>query len=157
KFAFIFCLAALLGILSISNGAAQVISGDLVGSVLDKTGAGVPGATIEATNADTGVKTETRSSETGAYRFSNLPVGNYNVSASAPNFANTVINGFRVELNKISTLQITLEVKGAITSVEVSGAPASLDTTTAQVQSTFESKETADSAIASTGGNGSGV
>src|SRR6185369_8508972 len=130
---------------------------DLVGTVLDKTGAVVPGASIEATNAETGVKYETLATEAGAYRFSNLPVGTYNVSATTANFATTTINGFRVELNKTSTLQITLEVKGAVTSIEVSGAPAALDTTTAQLQTTFESKVAADSAIASTGGNGSGV
>jgi hypothetical protein len=151
SFAIVFCLALAM------SGRAQVISGDLVGTVLDKTGAVVPGASIEATNVETGVKYETRSAESGAYRFSNLPVGTYNVSASTQNFATTVVNGFRVELNKTSTLQITLEIKGAVTSIEVSGSPAALDTTTAQVQSTFESKETADSAIASTGGNGSGV
>jgi hypothetical protein len=151
SFAIVFCLALAM------SGRAQVISGDLVGTVLDKTGSVVPGASIEATNVETGVKYETRSAESGAYRFSNLPVGTYNVSASTQNFATTVVNGFRVELNKTSTLQITLEIKGAVTSIEVSGSPAALDTTTAQVQSTFESKETADSAIASTGGNGSGV
>src|SRR5262249_9132504 len=141
----------------VMEGRAQVISGDLVGTVLDKTGAVLPGATIEAVNTETGVRYETRSTEAGAYRFSNLPVGTYNVSASAPSFASTTVSGFRVELNKASTLQITLEIKGAVTSVEVSGAPAALDTTTSQLQSTFESKEIQDSAIASTGGNGSGV
>jgi hypothetical protein len=39
-----------------SNINAQLISGDLVGTVLDKTGAAVPGATIDAVNAETGVK-----------------------------------------------------------------------------------------------------
>jgi hypothetical protein len=157
KFALAIGIVALLGMLALTQSNAQVISGDLVGTVLDKTGAVVPGASIEATNAETGVKYETRATEAGAYRFSNLPVGTYNVSATTANFATTTINGFRVELNKTSTLQITLEVKGAVTSIEVSGAPAALDTTTAQLQTTFESKVTADSAIASTGGNGSGV
>jgi hypothetical protein len=150
-------VAALFCFALVIQGSAQVISGDLVGTVLDKTGAVLPGATIEAVNTETGVKYEARSTEAGAYRFSNLPVGNYNVTASAPNFASTTVNGFRVDLNKVSTLQITLEIKGAVTSVEVSGAPAALDTTTSQLQSTFESKEIQDSAIASTGGNGSGV
>jgi hypothetical protein len=128
--------------------AAQIISGDLVGTVFDKTSAVVPDATVEATNADTGVTYETKSGDTGEYRFNNLPVGVYNISASTANFATTTINGFTVELNKTSTLLITLEVKGAATTVEVSGAAAALDTTTAQVQSTFESKDIADSAIA---------
>jgi len=156
-FALVFSLAALLGMLIISGSNAQVISGDLVGTVLDKTGAVVPGATVEATNANTGVKAQTKAGQNGEYRFSNLPVGAYNVAASAPNFSTTTINNFRVELNKISTLQITLEVQGAVTSVEVSGAPPALDTTTAQVQTTFEAKQAEDLPIASTGGTGSGV
>ena len=136
---------------------AQVISGDLVGTILDKTGAVVPAARIEATKIDTGVKYETNSGDSGEYRFNNLPVGIYKVSASSANFATSTINGIAVELNKTSTLQITLEIQAAITSVEVSGAPPTLDTTTAQLQSTFEAKDLGDSAIGTTGGNGSGV
>ncbi len=136
---------------------AQIISGDLVGTVLDKTGAVIPGARVEATKTDTGVKYETKANDAGEYRFNNLPVGTYSISASTANFATTTINNFVVELNKTSTLQITLEVKGAVTSIEVSGAAAALDTTTAQLQSTFEAKDIGDSAIASTGGTGSGV
>jgi hypothetical protein len=146
-----------LGLAVNGQVSAQIISGDLVGTVLDKTGAVVPGARVEATKTDTGVMYETRATETGEYRLNNLPVGVYSISASTPNFATTTINGFKVELNKTSTLAITLEVKGAVTSIEVSGAAAALDTTTSQLQSTFESKDIADSAVASTGGTGSGV
>src|SRR5882724_5977118 len=151
-------IAVLVLALAISGQvSAQVISGDLVGTVLDKTGAVVPGARIEATKTDTGVKYETKAGDSGEYRFNNLPIGTYSISASTENFATTTINGFTIALNKTSTLQITLEVKGAVTSIEVSGTAAALDTTTSQVQSTFEAKDIADSAIASTGGTGSGV
>jgi hypothetical protein len=137
--------------------SAQVISGDLVGTIFDKTGAVVPGARVEATKTDTGVKYETKAGESGEYRFNNLPIGTYSVSASSANFATTTVNGFVIELNKSSTLQITLEVKGAVTTVEVSGQAVALDTTTAQLQTTFDAKAIGDSAIAATGGNGSGV
>ena len=146
-----------LGLAISGQVSAQVISGDLVGTVLDKTGAAVPGARVEATNSETNVKYETKSNENGEYRLNNLPIGTYSVSASTANFATTTINGFRIDLNKTSTLPITLEVKGAVTTVEVSGTAAALDTTTSQVQTTFESKDISDSAIASTGGTGSGV
>ena len=76
---------------------------------------------------------------------------------SSANFATTTINGYTIQLNKTSSLTITLEVKGAVTSIEVSGSVAALDTTTAQLQTTFEAKDIADNAIASTGGNFSGV
>jgi hypothetical protein len=146
-----------LGMAFFGQTSAQVISGDLVGTILDKTGAVVPGARVEATKTDTGVKYETKANDVGEYRFNNLPVGIYSVSASTANFATTTINGFSIALNKTSTLQITLEVKGAVTSIEVSSTTAALDTTTAQLQSTFDAKDIGDSALAATGGNGSGV
>jgi hypothetical protein len=149
--------ALVLGLAISGQVSAQVISGDLVGTVLDKTGAAVPGARVEATNSETNVKYETKSNESGEYRLNNLPIGTYSVSASTANFATTTINGFKIDLNKTSTLPITLEVKGAVTTVEVSGTAAALDTTTSQVQSTFEGKDISDSALASTGGTGSGV
>jgi len=133
--------------------SAQVISADLVGTVLDKTGAAVPSATVEAVNSETGVKYNTQANENGEYRFNNLPVGTYSVSGSSSNFATTTINNFQLELNKTSTLQITLEIKGTVTSIEVSGAAPALDTTTAQITSTFDQKLAADLPVSSvTGG-----
>jgi Carboxypeptidase regulatory-like domain len=150
-------LAVILGLAVSSHVGAQVISGDLVGTILDKTGAVIPGARVEATKNDTGVKYQTTAGENGEYRIPNLPIGTYSVTASSSNFATTTINGFTVQLNKTSSLQITLEVKGAVTSIEVSGSAATLDTTTAQLQTTFDAKEIGDNAIAATGGNGGGV
>ncbi len=140
-----------LGLLVVGSVTAQVISGDLVGVVLDKTGAAVPNARIEATNVATGVKLSTVANENGEYRLNNLAVGTYNVAASADNFGTTTINGVKIDLNNTLTQQITLEVKGAVTSVEVSGVAATLDTTTAQLQTTFEEKQIADLPSTSSG------
>jgi hypothetical protein len=168
-------LVALLTVLALGvQVGAQVISGDLVGTVYDKTGAVVPGVSIEAVNTETKLKYSAQANDVGEYRFNNLPVGVYNVSASAANFATTTVNNFKVELNKTVTLPITLEVKGAVTSIEVSGAVAALDTTTATVASTFEDKALGDlpsatqglgvlnlsllsSGVASSGGVGAGT
>ncbi len=74
-------------------------------------------------------------------------------TGSSSNFATTTINNFQLELNKTSTLQITLEIKGAATSIEVSGAAPALDTTTAQITTTFDQKLAADLPVSSvTGG-----
>ena len=145
-------VVALLLALALSvQVSAQVISGDLVGTIFDKTGAVVPGAKIEAENNATGVKYNAVSGEGGEYRISNLPVGTYTVSVTSDNFATTKVSGFRVELNKQSTLSVTLEIKGTATQIEVSGTAATLDTTTAQLSTTFEDKQLADVPSASTG------
>lgn len=147
----IFCLAAIFSLFALSNSKAQVISGDLVGTVLDKSGAAVPGASIEAVNAETGVKYTTKANDAGEYRFTNLPVGSYNVSASAASFATTTISAFHVELNKAVTLPITLDVKGVSNTIEVSGAAQPLDTTTAQVTNDFGSLQVEDLPSATAG------
>ena len=48
-----------VGLAMCGQVSAQIISGDLVGTILDKTGAVVPGARVEVTKTDTGVKYET--------------------------------------------------------------------------------------------------
>lgn len=146
-----FALTVFAGLLAVREVGAQVISGDLVGTVLDKTGAVVPGATIQAVNVETGVKYAAAANSSGEYRFSNLPVGTYNISASAANFATTTVNGFKVELNRTVTLPITLEVQGIANTIEVSGIAPALDTTTAQLTSTFEERELADLPSATSG------
>ena len=108
-----------LGLFAVGEVSAQLISGNLTGTVLDKTGAVVPGATVEAVNTQTGAKYETKANDAGEYRFNNLAVGTYNISASAANLATTTINGFTIELNMTKSLSITLEIKGAVTTVEV--------------------------------------
>jgi hypothetical protein len=149
------CMAVLaLSLAIVGAVSAQVISGDLVGTVLDKTGAAVPGAHIEAVNVDTGAKLETEANDSGEYRLNNLPVGTYNVSASASSFGTTTVNSVKIELNKTLTQQITLEIKGAVTSIEVSGTAATLDTTTSQLQTTFNEKDLADLPAASAGNSG---
>jgi hypothetical protein len=150
-FCFLALAMAILGLVFAGQTSAQVISGDLVGTVLDKTGASVPGATVEAVNADTGAKYTAEASAVGEYRFSNLPVGTYNVSSWAANFAKTTVSAFKIELNKTTTLSITLEVKGAVTSIEVSGAAVTLDTTTSQLSTTFEDQVVSTLPSATTG------
>ena len=132
------CFVAFVWALMVVPAQSQIISGDLVGTIFDKSGAAVPNAKVVVTNTETSAAHEAVANGQGEYRFTNLPVGTYSVSASATNFATTTVNGFKVELNKTSTLPITLEVRSATVSIEVIGGAAALDTTTAQLSSTFE-------------------
>lgn len=133
---------------------SQVISGDVAGTVYDKSGAVLPHASITMVNVATGAKYETTASVGGEFRFSNLPVGTYDVTASANNFATTKITGFKVELNKTESLAITLELSSSTTSIEVVGGVTTLDTTTSQLSSTFETEA---AAILPSATSGSGV
>jgi hypothetical protein len=132
-------------------GLAQLTSGDLVGTVLDATGAGVPNVTVTATNTETGVKSSTTTAGTGQYRLTNLPVGTYDITASATGFTSATLKGVAVELNKVATANMTLQVGQLTTSIDVQESAAVIDTTTAQVQNIFTTKESQDLPVASVG------
>ena len=144
----------LLGLISLLPVAAlgQAISGDIVGIVKDPSGAVVASATVEATNLATGFKQTEVTNSSGEYHFVNLPSGHYSLQAQAS--TGNLKGGYadiQVTLNKVATADIQTSIAGSATTVEVTGQAATIDTTTANIGSTFESKEIADSPTTSTG------
>lgn len=134
-----------------SRLSAQAISGDVVGTVVDKTGSVVPDAAIEVENIATGVKTNTTANSLGEFRFGNLAVGTYTIRAKKASFATTTITDFAVELNKTKSITITLEVGQQSMTVEVSGATPLINTTSAHIDTTYDTKVAADSPVAAQG------
>ncbi len=148
-------ILAVIALLTVPS-SAQMVSGDLTGTVTDASGAAVNGATVEATNVDTGLKASTVT-KNGEYRIPNLPIGHYNIKVSAPHFSTTTIQRVPVDLNKVNTANVQLKVGEVSTTVEVSAAATPIDTTTAQLQSNYNELYSKDLAITSAGGVGAGV
>jgi hypothetical protein len=135
-----------------TSAFAQLTSGDVAGTVTDPSGAGLPHATVTATNNSTGVTTTVQSNDHGEFRLSNLPAGKYMIKGTAPGFQVFTLQDFTVTLNQTETVQLRLPLGSASTSVEVSAqAGVALDTTTVQLQQTFETKELQDLPTATTG------
>lgn len=144
-------MAILLGLSGGTKVSAQATSGDIVGQVLDKSGAAIADATVTATNIATGVSATTHGNSVGEFRVSNLLAGSYNITGSAPGFASFTLKAFDVRLNATSTARLILPVASASTKVEVSAeAAAPIDTTTTQLASSFESEELHGLPVAST-------
>ncbi|MGP8245711.1 MAG: carboxypeptidase regulatory-like domain-containing protein [Bryobacteraceae bacterium] len=121
------------------------------GVISDRSGGAITTATVTAQNDATGVISTTSTNAEGAYRFGNLPVGSYTLTASAKGFTTASVKNFRVQLSTVLTANITLDVGTTATSVEVSAAAAAIDTTTAQLQTTFETRQTIELPSASSG------
>jgi len=134
-------LLSLFIALSSPLARAQAISGDLTGTVYDPSGAGIPNAVVVATNDATGVKSTATSNAAGEYRFTNLLVGTYTLTGSASGFSGTTLKNVTLTLGTVVTANLNLAVGSASTTVEVSAASALIDTTTAQLQTTFEAKQ----------------
>lgn len=103
--------------------SAQQTLGTLNGTVVDTTGAAIPGATITATNAAINETATATTQTTGFFQIFNLPIGNYVVTVSRDGFATTQLTAIRVHEAEATTVNVTLKVGQATTSVVVSGTP----------------------------------
>ncbi len=136
------CAIALTGLAPYTFG--QTIDGNVVGTVFDATSAVVPDASVTAVNVATGVRSQATTDANGIYRFNNIPVGAYNITVKKTGFSDAVLQNFAVELNKTTTANVVMQLGTVTTEVQVIVAPPSIDTTTVQVQNTFQGDQIVD-------------
>ena len=129
----------------------QAIDSTLVGNVTDATGAVVPSATVVALNVATGVKYTAATNAAGDYRLNNIPVGRYDVTATAKGFGPAKIEGVALDLNRTGTINLVLPVGTLTQTVEVSSAAALIDTSSAQLQTVFTTNVAEDLGVAAAG------
>src|SRR5215467_11545496 len=132
---------------------AQAVDGNLVGMITDPTSASVPNAAVEITNTSTNLKNTVRTGIEGLYRFNNVPVGSYDILVTARGFAQSNLKGVSVELNKRATANVVVQVQGVTEAIAVLEAPSVIDTTTSQLQSTFQAEQIVNLPIIESAGN----
>ena len=92
---------------------------ELVGTVMDPSGAVVPGATVTATNEATGAVREVQSNVEGSYRVAPLPAGSYTIEVSADAFNTQVQSGLVLQVNQVARTDFTLQLGQVGTVIEV--------------------------------------
>src|SRR6266849_3780253 len=122
---------AILVVLSLAVGVnAQTFRGSINGTVTDPSGAVVPNATVKATETATGLDHNTVTTSEGQFSFQDIPLGFYKVSVTASGFPVYAVDKVEVIAGTIYTLQVKLTLQQQSTTVEVSAAALTLDTTT---------------------------
>jgi carboxypeptidase family protein/TonB-dependent receptor-like protein len=120
---------------------AQFDSGQISGVVRDAQQGALPGATVTITNEATGTKRTTTTNSSGFYVFPDTPVGSYAVGVELSGFKKFVKTGIRLS----ATSQISVDAELALGSLEetitVTAAQSFVQTTTAQVARTIETKQ----------------
>ena len=112
-------------------GSAQTFRGSINGTVTDPSGGSVPNATVKATESATGIDHTTTTTNDGAFSFQDIPLGQYKVTVTATGFPVYTVDKVEVVAGQIYTLNVKLSLQQQSTTVEVSAAALTLDTTTA--------------------------
>lgn len=110
------------------------------GTVTDASGAVIPGATVTATNQQTGVSSKTISSDAGTYRIPGLIPGTYNVTAEANSFKKLEQKDVVVEAERVRGLELKLQPGAVEQNVTVAADVVTLQTENANVNGTITTK-----------------
>ena len=131
----------------------QSTSGDLVGTVKDPSGAVIPNATVTVTNEGTGVAVSTSAGAAGEFRAANLLPGNYDLVVNSTGFQPYTLRRLTIELNKTSTVNVTLSISTNAVVEVTAEAGVALDTTTTNLSQVLGNTELSDLPSTSSGGS----
>jgi outer membrane receptor protein involved in Fe transport len=146
------CLAMVFSVVQ-----AQVTTGTVRGVVTDQNGAIVPGAKVTITKKSTGSSLTTTSTDSGAFEFTNLQVGeDYSLRVEATNFKAMTLTDVRVSLNQATDLPVQLAPGAVSETVTVTaGGTELVDTTTTTLSKAFSSRQVVELAQTTAGPAGS--
>jgi hypothetical protein len=127
---------------------AQTTLGRVVGTVLDTSGAVLPGATVTLTNQQTNQSQTTVSNEVGAFVFPQVPVGTYKVDLSLAGFKGRTYTDVVVNVGQEYSLTTRLELGTLEETVTVEAGSSLVKTTTPEVSSTVLQRQMLDIPLA---------
>lgn len=131
-------LAAVLVCGGVGIASAQVYTGAIIGRAVDQSGGVLPGVTVTI-EGDVLLQTQSAvTSETGAYRFADLPIGRYSVQFELSGFTTLVISDVVVSAGSTVTVNgnlalaevtevVTVTSESPVVDVRNTGLPTSFN------------------------------
>src|SRR4051794_37142603 len=135
-------LVALLGLLPARAWAqSQASNGSIEGTIVDGSGAVLPGVSVTVTNVDTGVVQSTITNEHGLFRAPLLPLGTYKVSAELQGFKRFEKTGVTLSVGETAVVNASMSVGQVSEVVNVTGDSPALNTARIDIGHTMSSTE----------------
>jgi hypothetical protein len=122
-----------LSMVAVGPAGAQSNTGRISGTVVDATGAVLPGATVTVTQAQTQLTKSVTTDKEGAYIFVSLPVGTYSVTAELSGFRKQAKTGYNLVADGRLTADFNLAVGQVSEVVEVTVAGETVNTTSGEI------------------------
>jgi hypothetical protein len=123
----------ILGVFALLIALAPSTYGQAVGSfsgtVTDKSGSTVSGATVRAISEATGVSREVKTDEVGHYLIPLLPAADYTVHVEFSGFQTTEQRGVKLQVDEARTLDFSLAPAAVSSQIEVEATAVAVETT----------------------------
>src|SRR5260370_23373828 len=119
----------------------QAVTGRLLGTILDPSGAAVPVAQLTVTSQETGIVTKLQSDNGGNYIAPSLPPGTYTVRVEAQGFRGAVASGNTVNVAQTTRVDVILQVGQLAESVDVKAVAPLVQSTSSDLGETVQQKQ----------------
>src|SRR5580698_5675188 len=103
-------LVSSIALLAASLSFGQFETAEVLGTVHDPAGGGVPKAAVTLLNQGTGTEAKTSTDESGNYDFANVMVGKYTVTVEAPGFSKVSATDIDVQVGARQRVDLALQV-----------------------------------------------
>ncbi len=139
-----FGVVCCLAVLFCGQVAFGQATGSFSGTVTDKSGAPVNGATVTVTSQATGATREGKSNDTGYYVINLLPVSVYTVHVEFQGFQKAESRDVKLQVDEHRELNFVLSPASVSASVEVVASAVSVETASPSLGQVITSEEVAD-------------
>jgi hypothetical protein len=119
-----FCVGALAACPLVCGQA----TGSFSGTVADKSGANISGASVTATSQTTGLARETKTDEAGHYSLPLLPVGTYTVRVDSTGFQSSESKDLNLQVDQARELDFSLAPASVSSTITVAGTAVAVET-----------------------------
>jgi hypothetical protein len=121
--------------------AAQAVTGTILGTITDTSGAAVPGATVTLTNVNTGLVRTLVTDANGEYTAPSLPTGKYKMAAELPGFKTASVSEIDLGVDQKVRVSARLEVGTVSETVTVAAASPLVQTSTSELGTTVSEEQ----------------
>ncbi|HEV2246721.1 MAG TPA: TonB-dependent receptor [Terriglobia bacterium] len=113
----------------------------LTGTVVDPSGAAIPGAQVVCRNTETGLNDTTTTNADGLFRFPDLSIGSYELTVTDAGFSELVRKGITLFTGHSVDLKLALAVGTTRQEIQVTSAAPVVQPTSSVVQTTIASRD----------------
>lgn len=131
-----------------SRLVAQIDNGSISGTITDPSGEVVQGATVTATEAQSGTTYTALSSSTGYYLFNSVRSGNYKLAVSSAGFQTLEAAGVTVYIGTRVSKDFKLKTGNATETVQVTAGATGLESETSSIGTVITPQQVADLPLA---------